>query len=347
MLAVKPVLKDIFKEKSDYGRRYENWFNDHFCGHIALMRLHDVVRNKLSHVICARNAIYFKRDDWFFFKPLIPNFNDNPAFARSIVQNILQLNQFCRQNKIRLYILEVPRKESVYKELLSNKYGFDEKQFIKVSRVQEGIRSEVRKNHIPWVHPYEALRDAAKRDFVFFKRTWHWTDWGAFVGYRELMKGIRRDYPDMPIASLDDYCQSQNRLIRDDWSRNYYPGYLYRFCNLEKAPHDAFITYYDHKNADKMSVRVGKFTKDFAYPEGKYKILLVGTSQSENLLQFLPYSGAQMKYIRLNTGWIKATDEFKIFKLHKRDILAFKPDILILSINTDALPRLRDICASK
>ena len=347
MLAVKPALKDIFREKSDYGRRYENWFNDHFCGHAALQKLHDVIRNELSHVICALNAIYFKKDDWFFLKPLVSKMNDNPAFIRPIVQNLLQLNQFCRQNKIRFYILEVPRKESIYKDLLSRRYGFDERAFVKTSQVQEMIRDEVRGHRIPYVYPYEALRDAAKDDFVFFKRTWHWTDWGAFVGYRELMKEIVRDYPDIPVASLDDYGQFQNRLIRDDWSRNYYPGYLYRFCNLEKAPHGAFITYYDHKNADKMSVRVGKFTKDFAYPEGKYKILLVGTSQSENFLQFLPYSAAQTKYIRLNTGWIKASDEFKILKLHKKEILAFKPDILILSINTDNLSRLRDICASK
>ena len=347
MLAVKPEWKEFFKEKSDYGRRYENWFNDHFCGHIVLTRLHDVVRNKLSHVISARNAIYFKKDDWFFLKPLVVKLNDNPVFTRSIVHNLLQLNQFCRQNKIRLYILEVPRKESIYKELLSQRYGFDERAFVKTSQVQEMIRNEVRKHHIPYIYPYEALRDAAKDDYVFFKRTWHWTDWGAFVGYRELMKEIGRDFSDMLLPSLDDYSQSQNQLIRDDWSRNYHSGYLYRFCNLQKSPLTSYFNYYDHKERDKMTLKVGKFTKDFTYPKGKHKIMLFGTSQNENLLQFLPYSASQTKYIRLNTGWIKAADEFKILKLYKKDILAFKPEILILSISTDVLPRLRDICASK
>lgn len=347
MLTVKPALKDILREKSDYGRQYENWFNDHFCGHTALMRLHDVIRNELSHVICARNAIYFKEDDWFFLKPLVSKMNDNPAFIRSIVQNLLQLNQFCRQNKIRFYILEVPRKESIYKELLSRRYGFDERAFVKTSQVQEMIRNEVRKHHIPYIYPYEALQNAAKKDFVFFKRTWHWTDWGAFVGYRELMKEIGRDFSDMPVVSLDDYSRSQNRLIRDDWSRNYYPAYLYRFCNLQKSPLTSCFNYYDHKESGKTTLKVGKFTKDFVWSEGRHKVVLIGNSQNENLLQFLPYSAAQTKYIRLNTGWIKAAGEFKILKLHKKDILAFKPEILILSISTDVLPRLRDICASK
>ena len=345
MLAVKPEWKEFFKEKSDYGRRYENWFNDHFCGHIALTKIHDVIRNEVSRIINAQ-VFYFKGDDWLFFRPLILRFNDTPAFTRSIVNNILQLDQFCRQNKIRFYILETPRKESIYKEFLSNKYGFDEKQFIKVSRVQEAIRSEVRKNHIPWVYPYEALRDAAKDDFVFFKKTHHWTDWGAFVGYRELMKEIGRDYPDMPVASLDDYNRSQNRLIRDDWSRNYHQGYLYRSCNLQSPPLTSYFNYYDHKNADKMEVRVGKFTKEFRYPEGKRRVMLIGSSQNENFLQYLPYSASQTKYIRVNTGWERDA-AYKILKVYKKEILSFKPEILILSIPTESLRQLRDLCSTK
>lgn len=345
MLAVKPAWKEFFKEKTDYVKRYENWFNDHFCGHIALTRLHDVVWNALSHIIRVR-GIYFKGDDWFFFQTLVLNFSDNPAFTRSIVHNILQLDQFCRQNKIRLYILETPRKESIYKEFLSNKYGFDEKKFVRVSRAQESVRSEVRKHHIPWVYPSEELRDATKDDFVFFKRTWHWTDWGAFIGYRELMKEIGRDYPDIPVASLDDYNRSQNRLIRDDWSRNYYSGHLYSSCNLQEASLTSYFNYYDHKNADKMEVRVGKFTKEFRYPEGKYKVMLIGTSQNENFLQYLPYSASQTKYIRLNAGW-QGRDSFKIIKLYKKDILSYKPDILVLSISTDHFHQLRDLCSTK
>ena len=75
--------------------------------------------------------------------------------------------------------------------------------------------------------------------------------------------------------------------------------------------------------------------------------MLIGTSQNEILCHFLPYSVAEMKYVRLNGGQVKTVDEFKILKYYKKDILTFKPDILILSIHTDDLPRLRDICANK
>ena len=161
------------------------------------------------------------------------------------------------------------------------------------------------------------------------------------------MKEVGRDYPDIPIASLGDYSRSQNQLIRDDWSRNYHSGYLYRFCNLQKRRQHPCFNYYDHKNADKMEVRVGKCTKDFAYLEGKHKIMLIGTSQNENLLQFLPYSASQTKYIRLNVGQVRGVDAFKVIKLYKKDILAFKPEILILSIHSNNLPQLRDLFSTK
>ena len=302
----------------------------------------------LSRIIRTKNALYFKEGGWSFRKPLVQNWDFSPSPSKSIVQNLIQLNQFCEQNKIKLYVLEVPRKEHFYKDVYINKFGFDEKKFFRISQAQESIRNEVRKYHIPYVYPYKALLNAAKRDFVFFKWSHHWTDWGAFVGYCELMKEVRRDFPDMPIVSLNDYQKSQNRFIRDEWHRNYWLGFTERFFNFsDDSLNRSLYSYYDHRDGDKMTLKVGKYTKDFSYPEGRYKIMLMGRSHNDNLTQFLPYSAAQTRYIRLNMGQTKDSDLWKILKLYRNDILSFKPDILILSMSTEALPKLRDICSTK
>ena len=317
------------------------------------MKIHDVVRNELSHIIRTKGAIYFKENGWDFTMPLISKLDCKLTSLQSIIYNLLRLNEFCQQNKIKLYILEVPKKESVYKELLSDKYGFDEKTFMKVSRAQETIRKEVRRHHIPYVYPYKALLSATKQDFVFPKCSHHWTDWGAFIGYRELMKEITKDFPDIPVVSLNDFQKSQNWLYREDYWRDYgRPSHLSRLFNFSSfeltPPSDRVLyNYYDHKDGDKMMVQVGKFTKNFTYPGGKRRVMLIGTSQNEVFLQFLPYSLAQTKYLRLNKAQVKTADEFKVMKLYKKDILAFKPDILILSIHTDNLPQLRDLCSTK
>ena len=353
MLAVRPEMKDIFKEKSDYGRRYENWFNEHFCGRVPLMKLHDVLRNKLSYIIRTKRGIYFKKNGWNFRLPFVYDLDCRPAFVQSIVRNIVQLNEFCQQHQIKLYVLEVPRKEIIYKGLIKENYGFDEKVLARISQVREFIRKEVRKHQIPYIYPYEALRDAAKSDFVFFKWVHHWTDWGAFVGYCELMKQIHEDFPDMPIVSLNDFQKSQSWLIRDTYEESFAFTatwrQLYELFNYDTddPPNRVFYSYYDHDKRTKMEFKVGKFIKDFSYPEGKYKLMVIGSSNNENLNHFLPYSAVQLKYIRVINAPVKATDQFKIIKLYKKDILDFKPDILILSIASENLSRLRDLCASK
>ncbi len=353
MLAVKPKMKEILRGNVDTGGGYEKWFNDHFCGRAALVKLHDVIRNKLSYIIRTHRAVYFKEIGWDFVIPFVPDLDCRPPSLQAIVQNLLQLDLFCRQNQIKLYILEVPPKESIYKELIEDNYSFDRKQFAKVSKAKETVRSEVRNHHLPYVYPYNALRNATKQDFVFFKCSHHWTDWGAFVGYCELMKEVCKDFPDIPIASLDDYQKSRNWLQRDDYFRDYrYPPHFWGLFNssdseLVPLSERVLYNYYDHKNGDKMAIQVGKHTKHFTYPDGKHKIMLLGTSQNEDFLQFLPYSSAQTKYIRLNGGQVKTADQFKVMKLYKKDILSFKPDILILSIHSNDLPRLRDLSSTK
>ena len=375
MLAEKPKIEGILKGDINT-EGYEKWFDDHFCGRDALIKLHDVVRNQVSYIIrthCSEvsgqqhqppwsqlrrahlhlqspqplnEGIYFKENNWGFLTPLVPDLDRKPAFSQSIVRNLVQLNQFCQQHKIKLYVFEVPKKEVIYKEFLRKRYGFDEKEFIKISQIQETIRSEVKKHHIPYIYLYEPLRDATKQDFVFFKCSHHWTDWGAFIGYCELMKEIRKDFPDMPLVSIRDYRKSQNWLYRDDYLENYrLPWILYQTFNAKDMNDRTPYNYYDHKNGAKMTVKVERFMKDFAYPEGKHTLMLIGTSQNEDLLHFLPYSAAQTKYIRLNKGQVKYADEFKIIKLYKKDILAFKPEILVLSFHTDNLSAIVNLCS--
>ena len=351
MLADKPELNDLFKEKCDYGRQYENWFNDHFCGRVSLIELHDVLRNKLSYIIRTKKNVYFKENGWAFrCPPMVPLFalDCKPVSLQSIVQNIVQLNEFCQQNQIKLYVLEVPHKELIYKELIKRKLGYNVNEVTKVSQALDFIRNEVRKKQIPYVYPYKELCDAAQQRFVFFKWGQHWTDWGAFVGYRALMKEVSKDFPDMPVVSLSDYQKFQSCFMRDDSLEDFRPPELYLLANLNYSG-DFRISYdyYDHKNGDEMVFKFGRRSKDFFYPKGKRKIMVVGRSMNENLSRFLPWSAAETKYIRLNNRGVKGTDWFKVFKLYKNDIQGFKPDVFILSINSDDLPRLRDLFSIK
>ncbi len=60
--------------------------------------------------------------------------------------------------------------------------------------------------------------------------------------------------------------------------------------------------------------------------------MLIGDSMSENLMQFLPYSAGELKYIRVNMGQVPHSERWKIVKFYKNEILTYKPDILVVSI---------------
>ncbi len=344
VLRTKPELKEILERYSNYGRRYEDWLNDHFSGRAALVQLHDTVRNTLSGIIRTGSAVYFKKVSWMFETPFVTDMDSTREVRNAIVQNLVQLNDFCQENNIKLYVLEVPSKNRVYKEIIRGQYGYDEAKLDEASYTLESMRNQIRKHGIPYIYPYEALCHASKQELVFFKCTHHWTDWGTYIGYRALMEEVRRNFPDIPIVSLNDYHQTRNRRVRDEWSRNYNTGTLRLFFNFEEASGKLpFYNYYDHKDADKVELKVGKRKKKFLYPAGKHKVMLLGESFSENFLQFLPYSAYQTEFIRLNSGWVKWTDVYKIMKLYKKDILAYKPDILILSFASGRLSQLRDL----
>ena len=347
VLATKPRLEDVFKEKADYGRRYENWFNDHFCGRSLLIKLHDFICYNINRIIRTKRALYLKEDGLFIELPEYGTVFGLPH-AQLISRNIIQLNEFCKKNKIKLYILEIPKKEIFYKDIVKEKYGFDDKMLTKVSQMREVVRESARTHHIPYIYPYKALQEEAKQDLVFFKKSHHVTETGAFVAYRELMKAILRDFSDMPVVSLSDCRRLQNKLIRDNGHWTFGHGDLLFFFGFKDDPDHSFLyNYYNHKNSNELMMKVDRHVKNFSYPLGKHKVMITGTSHNQLICRFLPFSASETRFIQLNANPVPSVEQWKFLKLFKQDILAFKPEILILSISTDNLPRLRDLCSTK
>ena len=332
MLAKKPAITEIFKPKSNFGKQFENWYNDRFFGRDQMMTFHDEIRNKVSKIIKAKyrveQYVYYKKSGWMFSLEL---WHIDPKFIKQNVKNIKKFNDFCKENNIKLYFLMIPKKEFIYQELLE-KYGIDKKQYDQEKEIYAKIIEENRKINVPFIYPFNEMQQGKQKDYVFFKWTHHWTDWGAYIGYKALIKEIQKDFPDIPAVTLNEYDKSQSKLIRDEWDRNYRKGNLERILHLESDKEKGVkYTYYDHKNKNLLQAKSGLYIKDFSYPAGKYRIMVMGDSMNENLMQFLPYSAGELKYIRMNRGQVADSDLWKIMKLYKKEILAFKPDIFIFS----------------
>ncbi len=333
-LADKPNIFEIFHEESEFSKRYDNWYNDHFGSRDSLLKIYHFINFNLNSVPRSSRAAYFKNNGWLF----LPPFAHSRGIVKPVVESLVNFNKFCKKSKIKFYYIEVPDKQFIYQEYLY-KFGFDKRGWQMVEKVHQEVRDKVRSHNIPYIYPFKELRDASVRDYVYFKWTAHWTDLGAYIGYRELMKEVKKDFPDIPVVSLDDYKKTRSKGIRDEWNRDYHTGELSFFALKKDDKRDTDYIYYDHRQENLLNLNVAKYTKDATYAAGRYRIMLIGSSQCENFFQFLPYSGKTTKYVRINMALVKKTERYKIMKLYQKMILDFKPDILIFLDASNRLPQ--------
>lgn len=168
------------------------------------------------------------------------------------------------------------------------------------------------------------------------------------------MTEIQKDFPDIKIAKETEFKIKKSKKIRSDFDRKFDVGdtilYIAPFLkHFSKIILDTNYKYYTHKNEKSLYLNITDITqkreKEYFYPLGSnYKLLQIGTSMNENLLQFTPYSFKNTKYIRLNFVKNKPEkDEFKIMKYYKQNILDYKPNIMIFCITPANLNKLKDI----
>lgn len=279
---------------------------------------------------------YQKNNNYFF------TFNVLNLLNRPTIINENQLNSICtRLNGFskeiskfgsKLYILLVPYKENVY---------FDRINFVKhyENKVSYQNLEKLRNCLIPKIiYPYKDLKVAAQKDIVYFKAEHHWADPGTYIGYKKLMETIQLDFDNVKIASPDEFYITENKFVRGDWYRTYMQGESAAAFGFNDLQHlDVNYKYYDHKNKLLPKIEKGKDGKTFKIwknPEVQdFKIMSTGISYNEDLNNFLPASASEMIYIRLN-GFqpFKDSMKFKFKKLFFNDVLNFKPNVIVLTI---------------
>ncbi len=271
-LTIRPKLSEVLVGNAGFGKRYDDWFCDHLGGREELIKLHDVIKGEIQqHIIQGSYTWQMLDNGWTFSLPFATEINRK--HIQPIVTNLERLGKFCKENRIKLYVLVVPRKESVYQEYLYG-YGMDKDKGLAENAFHEQIKYLVGRQHVTYIYPWKELRDASKQDYTFFKQTHHWTDWGAYIGYRALTREIRKEFPDIPVVSLKDYRQIQCKLIRDKWERDFYIPANSRLLEhffvskVDRCPSVPMYNYYDHKNGDRLAMKKGNFTKDYVYRGG-------------------------------------------------------------------------------
>lgn len=327
-----------------FGKDLDNWFNDRFLGRDLLIRLHNNLVVLFSGDLVRFPTVHFyKSNGWIFANN---SYNGKKYYTKddlkNISQNIKRLNNFCKQNDIKLYVMVVPSKEIIYQDKDKIK-NFTESQ----NKVLPAIKDVKLEDKFGILYPQKQFLQLKSRNkYVYFKTDTHPTDDAAYVLYKFFIKNARQNLPNLKMTSLSEYNKSQRKLVRASFDRDTFDyGTYYRFIHIDdKNLLNTKYTYYDYKKLKDINIDNDGLHQTLTNNNGRYKLFILGDSFQENLTYFLISNFYQID------KWRGNSEELEPKRLSNLDmnvfapiIKRFEPDAVLIVLHQDNMDWLIDM----
>lgn len=320
-----------------FGQDFNSWYSDRFLGRPAFINLYNKLRFFLTYYIYEQNGYYYnKKTKWSFSTGWFPKEN-NIDFSM-YEKNLKKLNDFCKKNGIKLYIVIAPVKCEIYPEAIypyKNRISNGEK-------FKNYINTSFNKEIV--TYPLKEMQTASNNEFTYPKGDVHWSEYGALIAYKNLMQIIKQDFPDIHILNNSDFVITKNKLARTDYpSTLFHKGHEYKVMDISINKSSTSYLSYESKFADKLNIINQNSTaaSDSYFPYGNpQKAYIIGTSFCENIHLFLKYTFKEVKKRRINNS--VELPKFKMSRWEK-EILKFKPDILIIVIQSISIDNFKNL----
>ena len=329
----KPLIKKGHKINYNYGKDFDNWFNDRFFLRNIITGIYSDFKYKLAYNYYENTKGYInKRNNWISEEYVSKTDKDK----KLTIYNINKLKEFCDKHNIKFYIMIVPQKEDIYaKELypvIRNSQNYKENNEL-IRYIKENTGIEI-------VYPHNELKQLRKTGFSYFKTDAHWTDEGAYLGYLRLMEKVKKDFPNIKIAKENDFHYIYKRKVRVLPRAGFHNGRTYSIMKLqEKSVFDTKYKYFisndfDYNKRDEILkdsdlYEIYIFNNDTDAPNA----VLFGDSFTLNLLPILP---ASFKNTTNIYSWVpEKKDIYSAFKISRFEeyILKNNPQVLVITLS--------------
>lgn len=195
VLATRPSLQAIYDKSQNYGQQFEQWFNDHFYARNKLISFHDYLQRIITNR--GNDKVLIGKDNWLFYtlENSIDNFKNTPTFSDEALQNIAQylsdIDHWAKKNGKEFYYLICPDKNKIYGEYIQ---GIKKERPDSQSRTNQLINYLHNNTDVKVIYLYDTLHQAKKEsnNLLYWKNDTHWNQYGAYIGYQELMKTINQ-----------------------------------------------------------------------------------------------------------------------------------------------------------
>jgi len=192
-LATKPkLLMENNTLNYNLGEQFDKWFNDRFFGRRYLLALHNKI-NQLHNN--GSKKVIVGKDGWLFYRLNngINNFANRTTLRKEKMEQglkyLVSLNNWCKEHGKEFYYVIIPDKNKIYGEYFANikKERSDEysigHQFVNYIKENSDIKV---------LYLYDTLMANKDKGYLYYKQNTHWTELGAYYGYKAIMEMMGR-----------------------------------------------------------------------------------------------------------------------------------------------------------
>jgi len=191
-------------------------FNSTFFGRLRLVRLITDVRVAIGDRVFA-NAIIGK-DGWLFqtSEDVLRDYqNDMPLTEKQLAllqQNLDEIAAYFKKQGTSLLIVVAPNKSTIYPEYLP-----DEIQKLNPkSRFDQAVEYLQMHGTTQILDLRKDLIAARAQQQVYYRTDTHWTEYGAYIVYREILESLQSTHPELVPRSLSDFAPvSEGKVSMD------------------------------------------------------------------------------------------------------------------------------------
>jgi hypothetical protein len=196
VLASFPEAPSDFKTLLRFPKTFEDFYNDHFgFREVLIYRYHREMKKRFGQ--SGVPDVIAGRDGWYFYAGnlLLDDFRGLlPLTQQQLIswkKNLVRKRDWLAKQGIHYLFLIVPEKQTVYPEYLPD-YFQKAKGTTRVEQLMEYLKQD-RDVEILDLRP--GLLNAKSKGRLYHKTDTHWNDYGAFVGYKEMMDKISQWFP--------------------------------------------------------------------------------------------------------------------------------------------------------
>ena len=279
-LAVKPQL---FIQgggiDSDYGKKFDAWFNDRFFGRDAMLSFYSWLTLRIAPGRGNKDVLVGK-EGWLFLNRKIGplGYANAVTYSDSELKHgfdyIEKFYRWCQKNNKKFYYVIVPDKNKIYGEYYRtiNKINDDSKGY-----AGQFISYIKQRSDAPVFYLRDCLLREKSQGLLYYKRDTHWSKLGAYFGYLFLAEQFKKDM-DIDFLTISNW--KRVKEVPADLSD------LYHQAHVNDAWYLAPVIPKAYKSVILPKYGIGNGYVRCENKNGKYRVFVLRDSMFNN---FLPY----------------------------------------------------------